>query len=374
MSRAGVRRSQQLTPGLTWDLRLSPSALEAAYWQLEAGRLAQRDKWACWVIGLLATAAVTLSLSSTFGLDIYMRGYAPFWLLFFGWLGCMARPAFYRRHRLLLVCCFRVLLVVLQERSMALVRHFVADPNIGRIVEGQPKLTLLLKTVGASAVLHHLVESTSWNLPWLLNVAHCGLRAGLNLFGGMHRVFIQWGNAPPYLAAAHVLLHMAMLHLTGVMLTAYFLHLERWAAVRAWLRSLLECLPPGGQQDGSDVVRVGSLRLSREQVASLLDTPASAALLDPLSPLRMPACGAKAATGAAIALAAHAVAIGVTCQAALLLSELLVYQALPRLLTPDAFESFYPIAGLGWYTSPWGELPPDFEQMRAAAGVAALRS
>lgn len=124
-----------------------------------------------------------------------------------------------------------------------------------------------------------------------------------------------------------------MLHFTSVVVVLYAVYINIWVDIRLWLMSKLKSLADQVMQDGSvDVIEIGGVPVSGEQLRALHESQAAALLL------------CNRGSGRVAALCLHAIAVGIVCQMALLASRLFVLQLVPRLLPQNMFEEFYPLA------------------------------
>eukprot|EP00775_Hariotina_reticulata_P007379 gene7379-7588_t len=134
-------------------------------------------------------------------------------------------------------------------------------------------------------------------------------------------------------------LSITVLQLTTVAVVLYTAYMNLWVDIRLWLSVQVQRIQAQRHIDvnsplsSSDVVEIDGTCVSDEQLQALHSTTAAALLLN--------------FTGAAggVAVCLHAVAIGIMCQLALLLSQLLVLQLFPRLLVSGlTFDQVYPLA------------------------------
>jgi hypothetical protein len=109
-----------------------------------------------------------------------------------------------------------------------------------------------------------------------------------------------------------------------------------WVDVRLWLYAQMqrvEAQRGTGSASSSDVIDIEGTRVSLEQLQAMYSTPAATLLLN-----------FKGVAGG-VAICFHAVAIGIVCQLALVMSQVFVLQVFPRFLVSGAsFDQHYPVA------------------------------
>lgn len=130
-----------------------------------------------------------------------------------------------------------------------------------------------------------------------------------------------------------LLLALCTLYVTTVGVSLYACYMSLWADMLRWLRQEAKCALGDesselSDEDGSGCVTIHGCLLQRQQLRSLLTTPAVMLLFNARSRLLI-----------------HLAAVNIVCLACLLLSQGLAQKLLPHMLSPQALDGCYPLVG-----------------------------
>eukprot|EP00775_Hariotina_reticulata_P002507 gene2507-2812_t len=282
-------RADQLNPNFTLDLRLQPRQLDIAYWRQRLLRNKAYD-----------TAG---------------------WLMLVIWLAALRDAPLYASYRSQLVVFGRVIFALFHCAAINNLKETIYEV----VVLENPHMTLLYKFL--------LLELVKFgNTPTYITAADQLTSTWAALIQSVLTIPV-----PPCSRLAGrstaTFLSLTALHFTSVVVVLYAVYINIWVDVRLWLMSKLRSLEDRSMSSSTaDVIEIGGVSVSGEQLQALYDSQAAALLL------------CNRGTGRIAALCLHAIAVGVVCQMALLASKLFVLQLVPWFLPQHMFEEFYPPA------------------------------
>lgn len=132
-----------------------------------------------------------------------------------------------------------------------------------------------------------------------------------------------------------LLLAVCTMYATTVSITLYVCYISLWGLTLRWLRQqvgfLFESQVPDGRAP-ADVINIGGCVLERQRAQDICSSPAATLLLSPT--------GLK---GRLARLCIHTSLVNLLCLVCLLGSQVLVQQVLPRLLSQQALNCWYPL-------------------------------
>ena len=132
-----------------------------------------------------------------------------------------------------------------------------------------------------------------------------------------------------------MLLAVCTMYATTVAVTMYVCYISLWGLTMRWLRQQIES-PYGSQApDGrasAAVINIDGCELERQRALAICSSPAATLLLGPT--------GLK---GRLARLCIHTSLVNLLCLVCLLGSQVVVQQVLPRLLSQQALDCWYPL-------------------------------